>query len=170
MLPIVCTSGRSSWIQTFRRSMRRLWTSLSTRRTANGRLLLSLFVKVVWFKVVTFRVRGSTISDQYRSEVSYRPLKKCQFLEISPFWRAWRCSLISKLSELRMLPLLNQNIGDLIHIVCVFSGAGVDSIGEFYLAFSDAGGGFSHDEQVQRRVPWCPLLWWQRVRPLSSQV
>ena len=45
----------------------------------------------------------------------------------------------------------------------LWTGAGADSIRKFHLPFSHAGSGVCHDQQVQRGLPWCPLLRWQRV-------
>jgi hypothetical protein len=43
------------------------------------------------------------------------------------------------------------------------SGAGAHPIGEFHVRVSDAGGGISHDQQIQRGVPRCKILRWKRV-------
>jgi hypothetical protein len=50
------------------------------------------------------------------------------------------------------------------------SGAGAHPIGEFHVRVSDAGGGVSHDQQIQRGVPRCKILRWKRVGVCSISV
>uniref|UniRef100_A0A0A9EJA7 SHM1 n=1 Tax=Arundo donax TaxID=35708 RepID=A0A0A9EJA7_ARUDO len=40
-------------------------------------------------------------------------------------------------------------------------GAGAHPVGEFHFGVSDAGGGFRHDQQVQRGVSWRKILRWK---------
>jgi hypothetical protein len=51
-----------------------------------------------------------------------------------------------------------------MNCVCVKmfdAGVGAHPIREFYVSVSDAGGGFRHDQQVQRGVPWRKILRWE---------